>query len=74
LKILVDLRRGIRYGVPPTGDYLETANLLAVAELIMMSALKRQESRGAHYRKDYPNKDDVRFKKHSWVRGGQVEI
>jgi L-aspartate oxidase len=33
---------------------LETANLLALARVIMASALQRQESRGAHFRGDFP--------------------
>jgi succinate dehydrogenase/fumarate reductase flavoprotein subunit len=32
-------------------------NLSTVAELIARSALMRQESRGAHYRRDFPEKD-----------------
>ena len=35
----------------------ETQNLLTLASIVIESALKRKESRGAHYRKDYPEKD-----------------
>jgi L-aspartate oxidase len=51
---------------------LELANLHAVAELIVLSALKREESRGAHYRNDFPRRDDVHFAQHSIVRNGEV--
>lgn len=51
---------------------LELANLHAVAELIVVSALAREESRGAHYRNDFPQRDDAHFAKHSVVRGGEV--
>jgi len=35
------------------------------AAAILASALARTESRGAHYRNDYPHRDDARFQKHS---------
>lgn len=44
---------------------LELRSLLTVGEIIMASALARQESRGAHYRSDYPHRDDANFLKHS---------
>lgn len=53
---------------------LELANLHAVAGLIVLSALAREESRGAHYRNDFPNRDDLRFQKHSLVRGGNISF
>lgn len=53
---------------------LELANLHAVAELITLSALAREESRGAHYRNDFPKRDDAHFAKHSVVRGRSVSF
>ena len=38
-------------------DALETENMLTVASLVIQSALVRRESRGSHYREDYPQKD-----------------
>ncbi|MGH9570895.1 MAG: L-aspartate oxidase, partial [Candidatus Angelobacter sp.] len=45
----------------------EARNLHIASMLITRSALARLESRGAHYRLDYPDRDDARFKKHSVV-------
>lgn len=45
----------------------EAGNIHTAALLITRSALARLESRGAHYRTDYPMHDDVKFKKHSIV-------
>jgi L-aspartate oxidase len=47
---------------------LELRNMHTVGELIVRSALAREESRGAHYRNDYPNRDDANFSKHSLLR------
>ncbi len=40
----------------------ETRNMLIAAELILQAALLRTESRGAHYRSDFPALDDARWK------------
>jgi L-aspartate oxidase len=50
---------------------LEIHNLVTVGSLITESALAREESRGAHFRNDFPVRDDGRFARHSVVR--QVE-
>jgi L-aspartate oxidase len=50
----------------------EAANLHLAALLVARSALAREESRGAHYRMDYPDHDDKKFLKHSVVRGDRV--
>lgn len=44
---------------------LELENMLELAEVITMGALMRRESRGAHWRLDYPQRDDEHFLKHS---------
>jgi L-aspartate oxidase len=57
---------------PKTRRAHEAANLHLTALLVARSALAREESRGAHYRMDYPDHDDKKFLKHSVVRGDRV--
>ena len=42
----------------------ECQNMLTASLLIAQSAQKRQESRGVHFRRDFPDTDDEHFKKH----------
>jgi L-aspartate oxidase len=57
---------------PRTRRGHEAANLHLAALLVARSALAREESRGTHYRMDYPDHDDKKFLKHSVVRGDKV--
>jgi L-aspartate oxidase len=50
----------------------EARNLLAVAEAIVQAALGREESRGAHFRMDFPRRADVA--RHSVVRRGELRF
>jgi L-aspartate oxidase len=43
----------------------EAQSICRVARAILVSALARTESRGAHFRNDFPKRDDERFQKHS---------
>jgi L-aspartate oxidase len=54
--------------------HCEANNVFQTALLIARSALARQESRGAHYRVDYPSHNDHRFRKHSVVLGESVRF
>lgn len=46
-------------------EVLEIDNMLTIAEVVAVSALARTESRGAHYRLDYPERDDENWLKHT---------
>ncbi|MBP1158646.1 fumarate reductase (quinol) flavoprotein subunit [Rhodococcus sp. PvR099] len=46
---------------------LELSGMLDVAECIVDSALRREESRGAHQRTDFPDRDDDRYLAHSLI-------
>jgi L-aspartate oxidase len=49
-------------------------NFLTVATLIARASLWRTESRGAHYRTDFPERDDARWRVHSIIRhGAEIE-
>ena len=56
--------KGLRYNT----DLLEAVELgflLDLAEVLVVSARARNESRGGHFREDYPNRDDVNFMRHT---------
>jgi len=49
-------------------DLMETVELghqLDLCEVVLLSALKRRESRGAHFREDFPDRDDRNYLKHT---------
>jgi fumarate reductase flavoprotein subunit len=51
---------------------LELSNMLDVAEAIIAAALRREESRGAHQRLDFPARDDENYLAHSLVHRGEA--
>jgi succinate dehydrogenase/fumarate reductase flavoprotein subunit len=54
-------------------EILETVNLVRVAEILVKAAKVRKESRGAHYRLDYPRRDDPNWLKHIvWYLDGGI--
>jgi succinate dehydrogenase / fumarate reductase flavoprotein subunit len=69
--------RAERVGVGGNREYnpgwhtaLDLYHLLTVSEAITLSALERKESRGAHFREDYPGKDETSGKVNIIVRKG----
>ncbi|WP_127540876.1 L-aspartate oxidase [Paenibacillus illinoisensis] len=55
-------------------EEMEYANLLTCAWLVTSGALHRQESRGAHYREDFPLRDDAAWQKHSLQQREQAIV
>jgi len=63
-----------RVAHPRTRRAYEAANLHVAGLLVVRSALAREESRGAHYRTDYPAHDDKKFLKHLVVKGESLRF
>jgi succinate dehydrogenase / fumarate reductase flavoprotein subunit len=56
--------RGLRYNTELL-EAVELGFLLDLAEVMVISARARVESRGGHFREDYPTRDDVNFMRHT---------
>jgi L-aspartate oxidase len=76
LKQVVGELQSMREQLPRLSDRraFEAANILQTGLLIARAALAREESRGAHYRLDRPEKDDRKFKKHSVIVSDAVRF
>jgi len=55
-------------------DWLNMGNLLEASEMIGRSALERRESRGAHYRSDFPEKNDREYLKNFFLKREKREM
>ncbi|MFC1712209.1 L-aspartate oxidase [Candidatus Poribacteria bacterium] len=53
---------------PATRSGLELQNMFHLSYLMIDGALMREESRGAHYRSDYPHRDDAKWRRHITFR------
>jgi len=60
---LARMSKKINY-MPDNKYELELKNMLTVSLLISQAALARKESRGAHYRTDFPMQDDIHWRRH----------
>jgi len=63
-----------RVAHPQTRRAHEAQNIHALGLLVARSALAREESRGAHYRTDFPAHDDARFLRHSIIKGDSIRF
>jgi succinate dehydrogenase / fumarate reductase flavoprotein subunit len=69
--------RAGRVGVPGNREYnpgwhtaLDLGNLLTISEAVARAAIDRKESRGGHFREDYPQKDPAHGKFNIVIRKG----
>jgi len=63
-----------QFNHPKTRYAYEAQNIQTVGLLVARSALARKESRGAHYRVDFPSHDDAHYLKHSIVKGEVIRF
>jgi L-aspartate oxidase len=65
---------GEKVSRPHSRREFEARNLQIAGLLVARSALAREESRGAHYRTDFPDHNDAKFRKHSVVAGNCIRF
>jgi L-aspartate oxidase len=63
-----------RVANPHSRRAFEAQNIQLAGLLVARSALAREESRGAHYRVDFPAHNDAKFLKHSIVKGEAIRF
>ena len=54
----------VRTSTPADRDLRRLSSLVTVGLLIARAALRREESRGGHFRTDFPHRDDIHWQKH----------
>jgi L-aspartate oxidase len=59
---------------PHSRREFEARNLQIAGLLVARSALAREESRGAHYRTDFPDHNEAKFRKHSVITAGKIRF
>jgi succinate dehydrogenase/fumarate reductase flavoprotein subunit len=69
------LRRAGAAGAGGLSEWYALRSMLDTAELAVTSALLREESRGAHYREDFPARDDGRWRRPIFTRtAGDLDV
>lgn len=77
LNVLLSKAKNMGEGELVKTEPLVVVNMLFTAKVFLLSALERKETRGAHIRKDYPNRDDEHYKKTtvaSYFDDGTIQI
>ena len=56
-------------------EAMELENLIIQSKITVLAALNRDESRGSHFREDYPSRNDKKWLKHSiiWIENGEYK-
>lgn len=68
LEVLRDEIEGYYVAFLLDSDLVELRNIAVLGELIVACALTRKESRGLHYLRDYPRRDDAKWRRDTFVR------
>jgi len=71
--VRVGIAGGKAYSMP-WNDWLNLRNLLDVSQMIGAAALERKESRGAHYRSDFPKKNNRDYLKNFFIKRTKGEV
>jgi L-aspartate oxidase len=66
--------RALVHGAPASRladrEFRRVRSIVSVGLLVARAALRREESRGGHFRSDFPNRDDIKWRKHVADRCG----
>ncbi len=68
LNLIKGIKKHIERSRVATEEAAILQNMVMISELVAESALERRESRGAHYRDDYPETDNARFRRHIYKK------
>lgn len=70
---ILQIRRELKHVRATDTTMMELKNMLFLSSLLVKAALMRQESRGAHYRSDYPQTDDQNWLNNIVFQGGNED-